>query len=996
MRHLVAALALLAWSTLAPAQSAGTWLNAGELGASGSKFATPATTTAGARQVTVKDVGDFKVGQGVMVSRCNVHTSYSSLWGPRAKYSSSGPLKDLAEVRGYDGSQGSWLVLILDIDRADPLSFRWTDDLGRNWRGGGTKITFDWQPLANGLEVRFKPFTWADGYSVVISYRDQLLSTIEKIEGQVLTLKDPANRSAGDAVVRHNDGLALQAAIDRAIAEKKNLYLPVGCYRLAKPLTVANAGSLTIQGASSVDTVLDISEGEGACVSLRNGTEVTLRDLAMLGHTGYADRDQCGVLRTFGGTALWGFYYKFCAALHVSGTERVLVENCHARRMSGECFYSGGPGRRGDRPEPKQYSKAITYLRCSVEDCGRNAFNNNDFAENTRVLQCRIRDVGGCSWEGASRFVQFSGNYVRNGGTVAMGNIRSRDASFEILPSGQHIVADNVFEEGVNYGGCAVRAAGGATQVIIKHNLFVNFGTSAVEISGHASDRELPAGQSLISGNLFDMTAVGQFNLPRHAVMVSGSQVTVSDNQVLVRGEPDAKVTGVRLSEPAVDLDVHDNLIRGCGVGLAGNRLRSVVSAVVDARSFRADSGRIPLERRRSHGYRGWNLVWFRGSQPAGTSVIEAFDADQAVFRLTAPREVKVGDAFEVFGPRGPGWTMRANTITDCLSPVVLDVYGGPTTIFADNLVSRGATRGVKQALELRGAVQLERNRVSGFNEAGAAALALWPDALGQPPRWHCRDNVFSNCTAVVAENAPGLWAAGRAEGNQFVDCQTAPPTGGAASKTPPPTAVTPLPPPAKALLRAPAPPTGLAIDGAVEEWPWSDQRRVVALEQSPQGGPSGGPKSFALAACDRDWLYLAIRVVTPPNYRLQPATAPYGGDGMEVAFQSGTDAVTTPIFMLYGSANGSFWPHPAGGASAGQMATLEKQGQCATKAGRDQWTAEWRLPLSVLGPQQAQVKRLRFNLGLFHKGVDQWIAWVGTGAEIFRVESAGEIVLER
>jgi hypothetical protein len=49
------------------------------------------------------------------------------------------------------------------------------------------------------------------------------------------------------------------------------------------------------------------------------------------------------------------------------------------------------------------------------------------------------------------------------------------------------VIADNVFEQNTPYGGCAIRSASGATQVIIRNNLFVNFGSSAVEISGMAS-----------------------------------------------------------------------------------------------------------------------------------------------------------------------------------------------------------------------------------------------------------------------------------------------------------------------------------------------------------------------------------------------------------------------------------------------------------------------------------------------------------------------------
>ena len=83
--------------------------------------------------------------------------------------------------------------------------------------------------------------------------------------------------------------------------------------------------------------------------------------------------------------------------------------------------------------------------------------------ENTSVLYCRIVDVGGCTWEGASRFVKFIGNYVRNAGTVAMGNLEPAIATqlSRCSAAGQHIVADNVFESNVPYGGCAIRSGPG-------------------------------------------------------------------------------------------------------------------------------------------------------------------------------------------------------------------------------------------------------------------------------------------------------------------------------------------------------------------------------------------------------------------------------------------------------------------------------------------------------------------------------------------------------
>ena len=52
------------------------------------------------------------------------------------------------------------------------------------------------------------------------------------MEGNVLTLQAEANRTVNNAVVRHNDTLALQEAMDRAVKEKLNVFVPTGYYML--------------------------------------------------------------------------------------------------------------------------------------------------------------------------------------------------------------------------------------------------------------------------------------------------------------------------------------------------------------------------------------------------------------------------------------------------------------------------------------------------------------------------------------------------------------------------------------------------------------------------------------------------------------------------------------------------------------------------------------------------------------------------------------------
>jgi hypothetical protein len=674
-------------------------INAHDFGASGSKFETTAATTDGSKQITVKNVGDFQIGQGVMVSKCNIRYSRIQLWGTGEPYYNSKPLNDSVEVRGCDGSAGSWTIYILDIEPSAAPAFRWTDDLGRTWQPK-VPITHDWQRLSGGVEVKLNKRDWENGYVIAFGARDQLVSRIEKIEGNVLTLKDAANRTVKDAVVRHNDTLALQAAVDQALKEKRGVHVPVGHYRLAHSIRVNKAAAIAIEGASAVETLLDISEGEGACFTLVGGTEVTLRNFRMTGFMGFDERDKAGYINTRGSTYIWGFGLKHCNAVSISGTERVLVENCHASRMSGECFVSGGPSRGTVKPG-QTYSQWITYLRCSVTDSARNAFNDVMCGtENTSVLQCRIVDVGGCSWEGASRFVKFIGNYVRNGGTVAMGNLgpANRDKTYPDLSAGQHIIADNVFESGVPYGSCAIRSNVGATQVIIRNNLFINFNSSAVEASGATEHRHYASGNTLITGNIFDMTCVGAKPASRTAINVSANDTIVSGNQAYVRGNADPLLTGFRLREPALNVNVYGNLLRNCGTGILAERAQASVGEVMDNRTFTRSFSPygLPLDRLRPQTCVGWRLTWLDSkSKPTGvSSIIESFNPETLRFKLRQPRAMKPGDRFEVVAP-SLNWLIHDNTLTGCRQPVVLDSHGSDTSIFRDNLIERGGATNV-------------------------------------------------------------------------------------------------------------------------------------------------------------------------------------------------------------------------------------------------------------------------------------------------------------
>ena len=754
------------------------WLNVRDCGASGSIFQTTASTKSSSRQITVANVGDFKVGQGIMVSKCNIRYEKTQMWSKGIPYvSDRRPVENSIEVRGYDGTAGSWMIYLLDIAPSTSV-FRWSDDLGHTWHPE-VPITHDWQALSGGIEVRLNQKDWESGYVIAFGARDQLITRVEKIEGNVITLRDEANRSVDDAVVRHNDTQALQEAIDLAIKENLNVFVPVGHYMLAQTINVRDAHAITIEGASSENTILDISEGEGACFTLRDGTEVNIRNFRMIGFMGFDERDKAGELETRGARYVWGFWLKHCKGIFITNTERVLVENCHASRMSGECFSSSCRGRGTVKPG-QSYTKSITYLRCSVTDCARNAFDDIlGFGEQTAVLNCRIVDVGGCAWEGCVRFGKFIGNYVRNAGTVAAGNLGASkimsDKTYPDLGSGQHLIADNVFESIVPYGESAIRSNRGATQVIIRDNLFINFNSSGIEVVNSPSSNESTSAITTITGNIFDMTCIGQKSAPRTAITIGINETVVSNNQIYVRGTADPLVTAIRLYEPALNMTVHDNLIRNCGSGIITEKFVERIGVPKDDRSFTLTfkPQGLPPDRINAETYKGWGIVWQDGNRNFSQddmSVIDSFDSETFTFRLREPHSIKAGDRF-VFLIPSLNWTLHDNTIIDCLKPAVFNSFGSKTSIFNNNLISRNAEANVSVGVEVHGCFQLKGNRFSGFDEESATALALFPDAIGRAPGGQYQGNIFENCFTIVTESKAGLWNASLTKDNQTIDC---------------------------------------------------------------------------------------------------------------------------------------------------------------------------------------------------------------------------------
>jgi hypothetical protein len=131
---------------------------------------------------------------------------------------------------------------------------------------------------------------------------------------------------------------------------------------------------------------------------------------------------------------------------------------------------------------------------------------------------------------------------------------------------------------------------------------------------------------------------------------------------------------------------------------------------------------------------------------------------------------MKSGDRFEVIAP-SVNWAVHDNTVTDCLRPVVLDSYGSKTSMFRDNLVTRGNTVNVLLGVEVHGCFQLIDNRFTDFNEDKAIALALYPDAIGRIAKSQYQGNIFENCFVAVNENQPELWKSSMKKDNLAIGC---------------------------------------------------------------------------------------------------------------------------------------------------------------------------------------------------------------------------------
>jgi len=127
-------------------------------------------------------------------------------------------------------------------------------------------------------------------------------------------------------------------------------------------------------------------------------------------------------------------------------------------------------------------------------------------------------------------------------------------------------------------------------------------------------------------------------------------------------------------------------------------------------------------------------------------SAFDSFDAKTLAFALKEPLLMNEGDRFSYY-PGQAEWVFHHNTISGCGRPVILDSYGSDSSLFTDNLITRGLATGVEQAMAVKGNFTVSRNTFAGFDGAESQALVIYPDPFQKSWEDRSTDNVFRNCT---------------------------------------------------------------------------------------------------------------------------------------------------------------------------------------------------------------------------------------------------------
>jgi len=185
---------------------------------------------------------------------------------------------------------------------------------------------------------------------------------------------------------------------------------------------------------------------------------------------------------------------------------------------------------------------------------------------------------------------------------------------------------------------------------------------------------------------------------------------------------------------------------------------------------------------------------------------------------------------------------------------------------------------------------------------------------------------------------------------------------------------------------------SAVKVDGVLNQLEWRGAAPMAIRQDA--GGKAARPASRAWLMRDAGHLYVAADHLVGGEKELALGKEWGPCDAMELAFQR--LSLEAPVIALRGFASGELTGTRETDAPADAVRKSVTGVRYATCAGRNRWTAEWKIPFSSLGIDPGADTRVLFNLSVRKAGNDLWLMWRGTGHHTFDVRRAGLIVLAR
>ena len=146
-----------------------------------------------------------------------------------------------------------------------------------------------------------------------------------------------------------------------------------------------------------------------------------------------------------------------------------------------------------------------------------------------------------------------------------------------------------------------------------------------------------------------------------------------------------------------------------------------------------------------------------------------------------------------------------------------------------------------------------------------------------------------------------------------------------------------------------------IKIDGDINPGEWGlDRDEAVPellLAETKEGKKSKQPGTAWIVA-DSTNLYIGIKARIPEGKKLTAGNIWDESDGVEISFQPVYDAeyYKGPTFILRGFIDGRFKSSYDAGAPKAYAEALGSHAQYAAKTSKTEWTAEWKIPMEVIG----------------------------------------------